>query len=331
MVQQVVEQILLGESRAMRALRELVTQVAPSEASVLIQGETGTGKELVAWSIHQASDRSSGPFVPVNCGAIPAELLESELFGHEKGAFTGAISTRQGRFELASGGTLFLDEIGDMPLDMQVKLLRVLQERTFERVGSTSTLQANVRVIAATHQNLEALVAEKKFREDLFYRLDVFPIETPALRNRATDIGLLIAHQIEALRASGLSFSERAIAQLQKQPWPGNVRELMNLVERMSILHAGKEVDVPQLPEKYRFGAESDIAVESPPPRVGAIERALPEEGIDLKDFLARTEIQMIEDALDRTNGVVAKAAELLGLGRTTLVEKMKKLGIERH
>ena len=331
MVQQVVEQILLGDSRAMRGLRELVTQVAPSEASVLIQGETGTGKELVAWSIHQASDRSSGPFVPVNCGAIPAELLESELFGHEKGAFTGAISTRQGRFELASGGTLFLDEIGDMPLDMQVKLLRVLQERTFERVGSTTTLQANVRVIAATHQNLEALVAEKKFREDLFYRLDVFPIETPALRNRATDIGLLIAHQIEALKASGLSFSERAIAQLQKQPWPGNVRELMNLVERMSILHAGKEVDVPQLPEKYRFGAESDIAVESAVSRVGAIERTLPEEGIDLKDFLARTEIQMIEDALDRTNGVVAKAAELLGLGRTTLVEKMKKLGIERH
>ena len=331
MVQQVVEQILLGESRAMRALRELVTQVAPSEASVLIQGETGTGKELVAWSIHQASDRSSGPFVPVNCGAIPAELLESELFGHEKGAFTGAISTRQGRFELASGGTLFLDEIGDMPLDMQVKLLRVLQERTFERVGSTSTLQANVRVIAATHQNLEALVAEKKFREDLFYRLDVFPIETPALRNRATDIGLLIAHQIEALKAAGLSFSERAIAQLQKQPWPGNVRELMNLVERMSILHAGKEVDVPQLPEKYRFGAESELLAESAASRMGAIERTLPEEGIDLKDFLARTEIQMIEDALDRTNGVVAKAAELLGLGRTTLVEKMKKLGIERH
>ena len=331
MVQQVVEQILLGESRAMRALRELVTQVAPSEASVLIQGETGTGKELVAWSIHQASDRSNGPFVPVNCGAIPAELLESELFGHEKGAFTGAISTRQGRFELASGGTLFLDEIGDMPLDMQVKLLRVLQERTFERVGSTSTLQANVRVIAATHQNLEALVAEKKFREDLFYRLDVFPIETPALRNRATDIGLLIDHQIEALNAAGLSFSERAIAQLQKQPWPGNVRELMNLVERMSILHSGKEVDVPQLPEKYRFGAESELPAEGVSGGTVAPERALPEEGIDLKDFLARTEIQMIEDALDRTNGVVAKAAELLGLGRTTLVEKMKKLGIERH
>jgi sigma-54 specific flagellar transcriptional regulator A len=328
LMQDTVDNILLGDSRAMRAVRELVTQVGPSEASVLIQGETGTGKELVAWSIHQASGRASGPFVPVNCGAIPAELLESELFGHEKGAFTGAIANRQGRFELAAGGTLFLDEIGDMPLDMQVKLLRVLQERTFERVGSTQTIQANVRVVAATHQDLESLVAEKKFREDLYYRLDVFPIETPALRDRAADIGLLISHQIVQLKAGGLSFTDKAIAQLQKHTWPGNVRELMNLVERMSILHAGKEVDVAQLPEKYRFGVESEL-----PETAGGSQtsRSLPEEGIDLKDFLTRTEIQMIEDALDRTGGVVAKAAELLGLGRTTLVEKMKKLGIERH
>ena len=320
-----VDNILLGDSRAMRALRDLVVQVGPSDASVLIQGETGTGKELVAWSIHQASGRSSGPFVPVNCGAIPAELLESELFGHEKGAFTGAIANRQGRFELAAGGTLFLDEIGDMPLDMQVKLLRVLQEKTFERVGSTQTLQSDVRVVAATHQDLGTLVAEKKFREDLFYRLDVFPIETPALRDRGADIALLISHQVKQLGADGLTFTEKAIGQLQKHSWPGNVRELMNLVERMSILHAGKEVDIPQLPEKYRFGVEIEVAA----PTSG--DRALPEEGIDLKDFLARTEIQMIEDALDRTGGVVAKAAELLGLGRTTLVEKMKKLGIERH
>ena len=320
-----VDNILLGDSRVMRALRDLVVQVGPSDASVLIQGETGTGKELVAWSIHQASERSRGPFVPVNCGAIPAELLESELFGHEKGAFTGAISNRKGRFELAAGGTLFLDEIGDMPLDMQVKLLRVLQEKTFERVGSTQTLQADVRVVAATHQDLETLVAQKKFREDLFYRLDVFPIETPALRNREADIGLLIGYQVKQLGADGLSFTEKAIGQLQKHTWPGNVRELMNLVERMSILHAGKEVDIPQLPEKYRFGVETEVAATT------AGDRALPEEGIDLKDFLARTEIQMIEDALDRTGGVVAKAAELLGLGRTTLVEKMKKLGIDRH
>ena len=328
LMQDTVDNILLGDSRAMRAVRELVTQVGPSEASVLIQGETGTGKELVAWSIHQASNRANGPFVPVNCGAIPAELLESELFGHEKGAFTGAIANRQGRFELAAGGTLFLDEIGDMPLDMQVKLLRVLQERTFERVGSTQTIQANVRVVAATHQDLESLVAEKKFREDLYYRLDVFPIETPALRDRTADIGLLINHQIAQLKAVGLSFTDKAIAQLQKHTWPGNVRELMNLVERMSILHVGKEVDVAQLPEKYRFGAESEL-----PETAGGSQtnRSLPEEGIDLKDFLTRTEIQMIEDALDRTGGVVAKAAELLGLGRTTLVEKMKKLGIERH
>ena len=328
LMQDTVDNILLGDSRAMRAVRELVTQVGPSEASVLIQGETGTGKELVAWSIHQASNRANGPFVPVNCGAIPAELLESELFGHEKGAFTGAIANRQGRFELAAGGTLFLDEIGDMPLDMQVKLLRVLQERTFERVGSTQTIQANVRVVAATHQDLESLVAEKKFREDLYYRLDVFPIETPALRDRTADIGLLISHQIAQLKAGGLTFTDKAIAQLQKHTWPGNVRELMNLVERMSILHAGKEVDVAQLPEKYRFGVESELPEMSGGSRP---DRSLPEEGIDLKDFLTRTEIQMIEDALDRTGGVVAKAAELLGLGRTTLVEKMKKLGIERH
>ena len=319
-----VENILLGDSRAMRALRDLVVQVGPSDASVLIQGETGTGKELVAWSIHQASERAGGPFVPVNCGAIPAELLESELFGHEKGAFTGAIANRQGRFELAAGGTLFLDEIGDMPLDMQVKLLRVCRKRHLSE-WAVRSLQADVRVVAATHQDLESLVAEKKFREDLFYRLDVFPIETPALRDRGADIGLLISHQVKQLGADGLTFTEKAIGQLQKHTWPGNVRELMNLVERMSILHAGKEVDIPQLPETYRFGVETEVAV----PTSG--DRALPEEGIDLKDFLARTEIQMIEDALDRTGGVVAKAAELLGLGRTTLVEKMKKLGIERH
>ena len=183
----------------MRAVRDLVAQVAPSDASVLVIGETGTGKELVARSIHELSARAAGPFVPVNCGAIPAELLESELFGHEKGAFTGAIATRQGRFELAAGGTLFLDEIGDMPLEMQVKLLRVLQERTFERVGSTTTLDADVRIIAATHQDLEALVEAQKFRMDLFYRLDVFPIKTPSLRERAADIAGLITHALSKL------------------------------------------------------------------------------------------------------------------------------------
>ncbi|MAU92507.1 MAG: sigma-54-dependent Fis family transcriptional regulator [Gammaproteobacteria bacterium TMED182] len=309
----------------MRGMRDLVAQVASSDATVLVVGETGTGKELVARSIHELSARSGGPFVPVNCGAIPAELLESELFGHEKGAFTGAIATRQGRFEMAAGGTLFLDEIGDMPLDMQVKLLRVLQERTFERVGSTTMLKADVRIIAATHQNLEALVEAQKFRMDLFYRLDVFPIRTPPLRDRVSDIALLIAHQLTQLpEADGLALTDAAVQRLEQYPWPGNVRELMNLVERLTILHAGQVVDVQQLPEKYRFGSESALSEQA-----GSPDR-LPDEGVDLKDHIARMEMQLIQEALDRENGVVAKAAALLGLQRTTLVEKMKKLGIQR-
>jgi sigma-54 specific flagellar transcriptional regulator A len=309
----------------MRGVRDLVAQVASSEASVLVVGETGTGKELVARSIHDLSERAAGPFVPVNCGAIPAELLESELFGHEKGAFTGAIATRQGRFEMAAGGTLFLDEIGDMPLDMQVKLLRVLQERTFERVGSTTMLKADVRIIAATHQNLEMLVEEQKFRMDLFYRLDVFPIRTPPLRDRTADIGPLIDHQLRQLPESdGLTLTEGAKKRLEQCAWPGNVRELMNLVERLTILHPGQEIDVQQLPEKYRFGAETDVSGS------GGDLSGLPVEGVDLKDHIARLEIQLIQEALDREKGVVAKAAALLGLQRTTLVEKMKKLGIQR-
>ena len=314
---------LLGDSRPMRGVRELVAQVAPSEATVLVVGETGTGKELVARSIHELSARAAGPFVPVNCGAIPAELLESELFGHEKGAFTGAIATRQGRFEMAAGGTLFLDEIGDMPLDMQVKLLRVLQERTFERVGSTRTLRAEVRIVAATHQNLEALVEEQKFRMDLFYRLDVFPIRTPPLRDRASDIAGLIEHQLSNLPdADGLTLTEAALKRLAQYPWPGNVRELMNLVERLTILHAGQSVDAQHLPEKYRYAGDAGSAE--------TVAVGLPDEGVDLKDHIARMETQLIQEALDRENGVVAKAAALLGLQRTTLVEKMKKLGIQR-
>jgi sigma-54 specific flagellar transcriptional regulator A len=317
--------LLMGQSAPMRTVRKLVQQVAPSEASVLVVGETGTGKELVARSIHDCSERASGPFVPVNCGAIPAELLESELFGHEKGAFTGAVATRQGRFELADGGTLFLDEIGDMPLDMQVKLLRVLQERTFERVGSMQTRQANVRVVAATHQNLEQLVADNKFRMDLFYRLDVFPIETPPLRERVEDIALLLTQMVGRLGAAeGLTLADDAVACLERYAWPGNVRELINLVERLSILHAGARVTARELPEKYR--GLTDLSS----PRIDLSSRRLPEQGVDLKSYVAELESQFIEEALARTNGVVAKAAELLGLQRTTLVEKMKKLGIEK-
>ena len=321
-----LDELLIGQSRPIREVRKLVEQVAPSDASVLVIGETGTGKELVARSIHDCSDRASGPFVPVNCGAIPAELLESELFGHEKGAFTGAIATRQGRFELADGGTLFLDEIGDMPLEMQVKLLRVLQERTFERVGSTHTRAANVRVVAATHQDLEQLVAENKFRMDLFYRLDVFPIATPALRDRPEDIALLLTQMTQKLSpADAPQIADDAVVTLQSYAWPGNVRELINLVERLSILHAGTVVTARDLPEKYR--GLSDLSS----PKADLSARRLPEEGLDLKAYVAELEIQFIEEALARTNGVVAKAAELLSLQRTTLVEKMKKLGIEKR
>ncbi|MGL4979207.1 MAG: sigma-54 dependent transcriptional regulator, partial [Plesiomonas sp.] len=246
---------LVGRSHAVQHVRRLIEQVSPTEANVLILGESGTGKEVVARNIHYHSVRSSGPFVPVNCGAIPAELLESELFGHEKGAFTGAISTRKGRFELAEGGTLFLDEIGDMPMPMQVKLLRVLQERSFERVGSNKTLRADVRVIAATHRNLEEMIAKGEFREDLYYRLNVFPIDVPALRERAEDIPLLLQELLSRLTAEGaksVHFTPRALHSLCAYPWQGNVRELANLTERLVILYPDALIDVSHLPAKYR-------------------------------------------------------------------------------
>ena len=245
---------LVGRSDAMCVVRRLIEQVAPTDANVLILGESGTGKEVVARAIHDLSNRSKKPFVPVNCGAIPGELLESELFGHEKGAFTGAFATREGRFELAEGGTLFLDEIGDMPFQMQVKLLRVLQERTFTRVGSNKIITANVRVIAATHQNLEKMVQENRFREDLFYRLNVFPIETPPLRERTDDIPLLIQELVNRHgkeQHTTIRFTQRAMLALMQNQWKGNVRELSNLVERLLILHPNEVVDASDLPAKY--------------------------------------------------------------------------------
>lgn len=246
---------LVGQSPAITALRGQIAQVAPTEATVLILGESGTGKEVVARMIHHLSGRQGAPFVPINCGAIPAELLESELFGHEKGAFTGALTAKPGRFELAAGGTLFLDEIGDMPLPMQVKILRVLQERTFERVGGRQTLQADVRIIAATHRDLEAAITAGAFREDLFYRLNVFPLETLPLRAIADDIPLIVNALVHRFRLAGrpmAQFSEEALAALAALPWPGNVRELANLVERLGILHPDQRVGIAELPEKLR-------------------------------------------------------------------------------
>ncbi len=337
---------LVGTSRAIQQVRQMMQQVADTEASVLILGESGTGKEVVARNLHYHSKRREAPFVPVNCGAIPAELLESELFGHEKGAFTGAISSRAGRLELANGGTLFLDEIGDMPLPMQVKLLRVLQERTFERVGSNKTQSADVRIIAATHKDLEKMIEEGSFREDLYYRLNVFPIEMAPLRERIEDIPLLMNELISRMeheKRGSIRFNSAAIMSLCRHDWPGNVRELANLVERMAIMHPYGVIGVAELPKKFRHVDDEDEQLSSlreelqerdalmgnlPSLESGAL---LPPEGIDLKEYLGNLEQDLIQQALDDAAGVVARAAERLRIRRTTLVEKMRKYGMNRR
>ncbi|HEX4242976.1 MAG TPA: sigma-54 dependent transcriptional regulator [Steroidobacteraceae bacterium] len=251
-----------GTSRPMRDVHHLIEQVAPFDTTVLVLGESGTGKEMVARHVHELSGRANHPFVPVNCGAIPADLLESELFGHEKGAFTGALSSRMGRFEFAEGGTLFLDEIGDMSLQMQVKLLRVLQERSFERVGSNRTIRCNVRIIAATHRDLEAAIAGGRFREDLFYRLNVFPIQMPPLRERLTDLPILIEHLVQRQSHGDgrqIRFEREAMSCLGRHTWPGNVRELSNLLERLSILYPGRTIGAEDLPDRYRGASSSGV------------------------------------------------------------------------
>lgn len=343
---------LVGVSQSISKVREMIEQVAATEANVLILGDSGTGKEVVARNLHYHSDRKDKPFVPVNCGAIPPDLLESELFGHEKGAFTGAISARQGRFELANGGTLFLDEIGDMPLPMQVKLLRVIQERVFERVGSNKSIKADVRIVAATHRNLESEIAEGRFREDLFYRLNVFPIEMPSLAQRVEDIPLLLEELIirmENNKRGSVRLTTQAIAALQQYDWPGNVRELSNLVERLLIMFPNGVVDVHDLPEKYRQGidvtaalkqSESNKTVSDDPDLQQRVVShivnqvtdtdVLPPEGIDLKAHLLDLESNLIKQALEESNGVVAHAAQRLNMRRTTLVEKMRKYGLQR-
>ena len=339
---------LAGNSAAIQMTRSLIKQVAPSDATVLILGESGTGKEVVAQALHRLSSRRNKPFVPVNCGAIPGELLESELFGHEKGAFTGALTARQGRFEMAEGGTLFLDEIGDMPMPMQVKLLRVLQERTFERVDSNKTIQCNVRVIAATHRNLEQEIQEKRFREDLFYRLNVFPIEVPSLRERSQDIPWLVNDLIGRMKQAkrgDLSLSAEAVALMMQHEWPGNVRELANLIERLAIIYPQQEVKPGDLPEKFQAYTIPDdleissvcqiatkpmVDVENVGPSPAFIDASapitqLPDNGMDLKEYLNKLESDLIKQALDECNGIVAHAAKLLNIRRTTLVEKLRK------
>ncbi len=321
-----------GRSAAIGAVREQIGQVARFDTTVLILGESGTGKEGVAKEVHALSPRAAGPFVPVNCGAIPAELLESELFGHEKGAFTGALTTRRGRFELACGGTLFLDEIAEMSPFMQVKLLRVLQERCFERVGSGTTIHCDVRILAATNRDLELEVAAGRFRADLYYRLAVYPITLPPLRRRADDLPLLIEDLNLRLVGRGypaVSFSDAAGRALAAHGWPGNVRELENLLERLSVACAGVPVGPERLPfcSAARMGAPPDGLSDGVLEEAGggSARMALPSQGLNLKDTLAALESDLISQALGRADGVVAHAARLLGIGRTTLLEKLRK------
>ena len=322
---------LVGNSRAMQEVFRLIHKVAPTDSTVLILGESGTGKELVARAIHHQSPRGEAPLVTVNCGAIPSELLESELFGHEKGAFTGAVRTRVGRFELAQGGTIFLDEIGDMPPLLQVKILRVLQEHAFERVGGTRTIEVDLRVLAATNQDLASRVEAGEFRDDLYYRLNVVPIEVPPLRERKSDIPLLCDFFLDRLsQQKGLEhkdLSPEVRERLLRYTWPGNVRELENLLERLVVLAEGEVIGPEALPAK--------LTGEAPPiqPHNGenlpAVE--LPPGGLNLKAALEQLERRLIAQALERSNGVKAQAASLLGLNRTTLVQKLKKLGNLRY
>jgi sigma-54 specific flagellar transcriptional regulator A len=322
-----------GRTAAVRRVREHIGQVARFDSTVLISGESGTGKEGVARELHARSARASGPFVPVNCGAIPAELLESELFGHEKGAFTGALATRRGRFELAQRGTLFLDEIAEMSPVMQVKLLRVLQERVFERVGSCDVRQCDVRIVAATNRRLEDEVAAGRFRADLYYRLNVFPIQLPPLRARREDVPLLIEDlnlKLSSRGFPGVAFTAAAQRALESHDWPGNVRELENLMERIAVATLGRMADLEDLPFRMRDeespadtvpgATDESSASAQPPPSV-----VLPVGGLNLKQTLAAIENELIGQALARADGVVAQAARLLGVGRTTLLEKLRK------
>ncbi len=359
-------QLPTGVSPAVSAVNRLIQQVAPYDSTVLILGESGTGKEIAARAVHAASPRRQRPFVAVNCGAIPSELLESELFGHEKGSFTGAITARKGRFEIAEGGTLFLDEIGDMSLPMQVKLLRVIQERIYERVGSNTSSECDVRIIAATHRNLEESIIKGTFRGDLFYRLNVFPIEMPTLADRIGDLPALIEDFVAQAARRGrpaLHLLPETLSALSNYSWPGNIRELSNLIERLAILCPERPVSIGDLPARYRPADWTAPAMPAPaiteeiPQLLASMagsdeiisdegaalpaalwksedtgtlpgQTQLPENGVDLRAHLTLIERSLISQALQRSGGTVAHAARLLSLRRTTLVEKLRKLGM---
>jgi transcriptional regulator with PAS, ATPase and Fis domain len=315
---------LVGNSQRMRIVRAMIAKLANSNSTVLITGESGTGKELAARAIHELSPRQHGCFVPVNCGAIPEELLESELFGHVRGAFTGAVNARQGRFQFAHGGTLFLDEIAEMSPKLQVKLLRVLQERQFEPVGSDNPVQVDVRVVAATNKDLRVAVREGKFREDLFYRLNVLPLELPSLREREADITLLIRHflAVHCLRREKavIQIDNEAMAMMEQYSWPGNVRELENLIERIVVLNEDRIVRPRDLPDY--------VILNAVPQHQTTAQVALPSEGVDLDGFLENIENGLIQQALQRSRGNKTLAAELLKLNRTTFIERLRKKGM---
>jgi DNA-binding NtrC family response regulator len=307
---------IVASDPGMIGVLETVHKVAPTSATVMIYGESGTGKELIARALHNLSERASKPFISVSAGALPETLLESELFGYEKGAFTGAINGKPGRFEMANGGTLFLDEIGDISPATQVKLLRVLQERRFERLGGTRSIEVDVRVIAATNQDLQQLIAEGNFREDLFYRLNVVPITLPPLRQRAGDIPVLVAHFLEKFKAGKKKMSADAMQALVRYQWPGNIRELENTIERIVILTHGDEFRPSDLPAEVRAGGA--------PSERGASGFILPDEGVSLEEV----ELDLVRQAVERSGSNVPKAAKLLGLTAKTLEARMQRLGL---
>jgi len=353
------ENELVGQSAAMRDVRRLIDIVAPSKTTILVQGATGTGKELVARSIHKLSSRK-GEMISINCSAIPAELLESELFGYEKGAFTGAEKMRQGRFEMASGGTLFLDEIGDMPLPLQAKLLRAIESRTIQRVGGGKDVPIDLRLVCATHQNIEADIEAGKFRADLFYRINVFPIKIPELAERTVDIPLIVKALKKAIEKQNdflklPDFDESAMQEFMRYTWPGNVRELRNVVERACLLFPDSKLEGkhvrdhllrlrapdPVEEQDALWAATADLGMSPPKDAASIIEAPLPHpthykdwfaffDNIDLRRHLQEVEVVLIEAALEKSGGMVSLAADSLKLRRTTLIEKMKKLLIQK-
>lgn len=346
----VISEQIVGQHPSIQSLREMIARIAKSSASIMITGPSGSGKEVVAKAIHDASDRANKPFVAINCGAIPAELIESELFGHERGSFTGAISRRIGRFEEANGGTLFLDEIGDMRFDMQVKLLRVLEERMISRIGASgSAIPVDVRIICATHQDIEQAIEDNRFREDLYFRLSVVPVEVPALAERLSDIPALAAHfQKDKPIGSSVKFAPSGIAALQAHGWQGNVRELRNVIERAGVLFGGQMLEAREVQQLLGLsrkrgpmtGQDLQLQMELQKPAPVLVEvtdayvpaqPANDRQPINLKDMVEAIELEQIRLALESADGVISEAARLLTLKRTTLIEKLRKYGVAKE